>query len=58
MLSEAEGKNIPADIVGRSLLNAVIEIYRRTRGNDDIASELHFVADNLDPDTEFAFMRP
>ncbi len=58
MLSEAAEKNIPADVVGRALLNQVIEIYRKTRSNDDISSELHFVADNLDPDTDFEFMRP
>ena len=28
------------------------------RSNEDIASELSFVAENLDPDTEFTFMRP
>jgi len=58
MMAEAAEKNIPADIVGRTLLNEVIEIYRRTRSNDDISSELRFVADNLDPDTDFEFMRP
>lgn len=58
MVAEAAEKDIPADLVGRSLLNEVIEIYRQSRSYDDIASELHFVADNLDPDTDFEFMRP
>lgn len=50
--------NIPEELVGRSLLNEVIAIYRQSRSYDDIASELHFVADNFDPDTDFEFMRP
>lgn len=58
MMAEAEEKNVPSDLIGRALLNEVLEIYRRTRSNDDISSELQFVAENLDPDTDFTFMRP
>ncbi len=58
MMAEADEKNVPSDLIGRALLNEVLDIYRRSRGNDDISSELHFVADNLDPDTDFTFMRP
>lgn len=58
MMIEAEEKDVPSDVIGRALLNEVIEIYKRSRSNDDISSELQFVAENLDPDTDFAFMRP
>jgi len=58
MLDEARAKNIPSDLVGRELLNQVVEIFRQERSIEDIASELMFTAENLDPDTEFTFMRP
>ncbi|MFN3233073.1 MAG: hypothetical protein ACE363_13090 [Alphaproteobacteria bacterium] len=58
ILAEARQGNVPTDLVGRELLQQVIEIFRLERSNDDIASELTFTAENLDPDTEFTFMRP
>ena len=32
--------------------------YLESRGVSDVQSELRFVADNCDPDTDFMFMRP
>lgn len=58
LLAEAEAAKVPGDVIGRTLINEVIELYRKTRSIDDIASELTFLADNLDPDAEYAFMRP
>lgn len=58
LLARAKEQDIPSDLIGRELMNQVIEIYRLERSNEDIAQELQFVADNLDPDTEFTFMRP
>ena len=58
LLSEAEAAKIPGDVIGRTVLNEVIALYCKTRSIDDIASELTFLADNLDPDEEYAFMRP
>lgn len=58
LMAEADEKNVPSDLIGRALLNEVIEIYKRSRSIDDISSELQFVAENLDPDTDFTFMRP
>ena len=39
-------------------LNLVIAKYREFRPLEDIRSELAFVAENCDPDTDFVFMRP
>ncbi|MEN3951573.1 hypothetical protein [Iodidimonas sp. SYSU 1G8] len=58
MLEEAAAAGVPSDILGRTLLDHVVRIYRLTRSYDDIASELQFVAENIDPDTDFTFMRP
>jgi hypothetical protein len=58
LLAEAQDKNIPTDLIGRELINAAIQIYQAKRSIDDIAQELTFLAENLDPDTEYTFMRP
>jgi hypothetical protein len=58
LLAEALEKNIPTDLIGRELINAAIKIYQAKRSIDDIAQELTFLAENLDPDTEYTFMRP
>ena len=49
---------IPEDVVGRLLLGEVVALWREKRSIDDIRSELTFIGDNLDPDTDYAFMRP
>ncbi len=58
LLEEAASASIPTDVVGRLLLQAVIEIWGRERDWRDIARELTFTAENLDPDTDHEFMRP
>ena len=58
MLAEAQEHGLPTDVLGRKLLAQVIRIYAMTRSWDDIAAELQFTAENVNPDTEFAFMRP
>jgi len=58
LLAEASDEGVPEDLVGRLLVSAAIGIWRNTRSVDDIAKELHFTIDNLDPDTDYPFMRP
>ena len=58
MLDEAQALGVSSDVLGRALLARVIRLYATTRSWDDIAAELQFTAENLDPDTEFAFIRP
>ena len=58
LLTETHEAGIPPELVGRMLLDEVIELWRQSRSIDDIAAELRFMIDNLDPDTEYPFMRP
>ncbi len=57
-VSEAEAAGVDLDGLCRSLLGLVVSKYLESRGVKDVQSELRFVADNCDPDTDFAFMRP
>ena len=57
-LREAEAEGLGNDSVCRSLLSLVVAKYLESREVADVQSELRFVADNCDPDTDFMFMRP
>jgi hypothetical protein len=57
-MAAATAAGLDQDGVCRSMLNLIVSKYLETRSAADIQSELHFVADNCDPDTDFAFMRP
>lgn len=57
-LSEAQAHRIPVDVLGRAFLEEVLNLYRENRPPADIASELQFHIDNLDPDGDQVFMRP
>jgi len=57
-LAEAEAAGCGHDAVCRALLGLVVAKYLESRKVPDVQSELRFIADNCDPDTDFAFMRP
>ena len=57
-LAEAREQKMGEDAIARYLLNLVVSKYLETRPVKDVQSELRFVADNCDPDTDFEFMRP
>lgn len=42
----------------RALLSAIVELNRAERDAGDLASELQFLAENLDDQRDYAFMRP
>lgn len=42
----------------RALLSAVVERSRAARSAADLAAELQFIADNLDDERDYSFMRP
>lgn len=42
----------------RALLSAAVELNRLEREAADLAQELQFLSDNLDPERDYAFMRP
>ena len=58
LLEAASAAKIPTDVLGRLLVHEAVELSKRERSLDDIASELKFTADGLDPDADFEFMRP
>ena len=43
---------------GRALLGMAIALFRQTRSTEDIRRELEATLENLDPDEDYAFMRP
>jgi hypothetical protein len=57
-IADAEASGHGADSVCRAMLSLVVAKYLESRSVADVQSELRFVADNCDPDTDFAFMRP
>lgn len=57
-LTQARAAQIPDDVTGRAFLEKILDLYRETRSPEDIASELQFHAENLDPDGDQVFMRP
>jgi hypothetical protein len=58
VLGEARAEGIPSDVMGRALLVRLVEGWLAERPWQDVASELVFFAESLDPETEFQFMRP
>ncbi len=58
LMTDAQSAKIPKDVAGRALLAQLIECWLGDRNWQDVASELRFTADSLDPDTDFEFMRP
>ncbi len=57
-VAEAESAGLDCDGVCRALLGLVVAKYLENREVSDVQSELRFVADNCDPETDFMFMRP
>ena len=55
LLAEAQ---IAKDVAGRAMLAQLVECWLEDRKWQDVASELRFTADSIDPDTDFEFMRP
>lgn len=58
LMADAQTARIPKDVAGRAMLAQLVERWLEDRNWQDVASELRFTADSLDPDTDFEFMRP
>lgn len=52
----AEGQD--TDAVGRTLLAEVVKSMLLRRSMADVRAEILAMADNIDPDTDYMFMRP
>lgn len=57
-LAEAKAGGFDTDATARHLLGLVIAQYLQTRSVKDVQSELTYLAENCDPDTDYVFMRP
>ena len=57
-LEQAGQAGYEEQALARALMTEVLNIYKRERSLADIAHQLNFLADNLDEDTDYAFMRP
>ena len=56
-IAEAERRGAGLTAVCRAMLSLVVAKYLESREVSDVQSELRFVADNCDPETDFMFMR-
>jgi len=58
LVHAGDGAGVPRDVLGRLLLSELTSLWLETRSCEDVASELQFTADSLDPEHDFEFMRP
>ena len=57
-LQGVEAQGFEQAMALRALLSAVIERSREARSAADLAAELQFLAENLDDERDYSFMRP
>ena len=57
-LQGVEAQGFDQAMALRALLSAVIERSRAARSAADLAAELQFIAENLDDERDYSFMRP
>ena len=57
-IARAQAEGFTDQALARAMISEIIAVYRRERTQADIAHELQFLAENLDEDADYAFMRP
>jgi len=57
-MAAAKAQGQDADAVARNLLSLAVSSMLERRGVADVRSELLAAAENVDPDTDYIFMRP
>lgn len=57
-LKDANSRGFDTDTLCRAMLALIVSKYLEYRTVGDVQSELHFLADNCDPECDFMFMRP
>ena len=57
-IADAQAAGHDPDTLARYMLGLVVSQYLQKRSVEDVRSELTFVAENCDPETDFIFMRP
>lgn len=57
-LVQGEVLGLDPDAIARSMLSLAISAFLERRTLSDVRTELLAAADNIDPDTDYMFMRP
>ena len=57
-IADASKNGIEADTIARAMLSLVISTFLEKRSVADVRNELLTAAENVDPDTDYMFMRP
>ena len=57
-IAEGKTQSASADAIARAMLSQAIATFLASRSPDDVKQELLAAAENVDPDTDYAFMRP
>ena len=57
-LTEANQAGYAGDAVARQMLALVVSTYLESRPVADVRAEILAAAENVDPDTDYVFMRP
>ncbi len=57
-LNQAAEQGFEPSLALRALLSAVVEASKCSREPEDLRQELLFLADNLDDERDYGFMRP
>jgi len=57
-IAEAKQAGYSADAVARHTLALVVSTYLESRSVADVRAEILAAAENIDPDTDYMFMRP
>lgn len=58
LMAETETLKLDVDAVGRAMIDKILKAAVERRGLEDVQNELQFISENLDPDTDYIFMRP
>jgi hypothetical protein len=57
-IAEGKARSASADTIARAMLSQAIATFLVSRSPDDVKQELLAAAENVDPETDYAFMRP
>lgn len=57
-MAQAEAEGQDRDAVGRTLLAEIVKSMLLRRSIRDVRAEILAAADNVDPETDYMFMRP
>ncbi|TRX76158.1 hypothetical protein [Pseudomonas mangiferae] len=57
-LEQGQAEGFEAALAVRALLSGAVALSKAHRSAEDLAQELAFLADNLDDERDYTFMRP